>query len=455
MYKDLAMKNELGLKIVKSFSLDKIGLKFLNGQKIADKLSTLHGGADNKTRLYKEYLGKKIEYLLWGIVCIAIFLLIIWLMPHGEGELLGNVIARNGYDEVEKSVVLIAGSEGMETEIEILIEPRHYTKEQLNVMANEVFESLAMTVFTAVDETEEDFFVVKEHLRLPLKVETYPFSVTWESSNYNVIDSDGTIQADVSKEGEMVCITARLNCYEYSWEREYVLQVFPAKEEWKEIFSDEIEKTIEELDYITSEEETFVLPEEVDGHLVVYKEKTDNSYGILIVLGFVCLGFIWIFMDSRLTAELEERNNQLLVDYAKVVSKLSLYLSAGLSFRTAISRITKSADKNRFYTRELEVAVHELENGIAEHQVIENFAKRCQLPCYIKLSVLLNQNMKKGNSSLQKQLKEEVDKAFEDRKNLARKYAEEAGTKLLVPMVLMLVVVMVMIMYPAFVSFAV
>ena len=152
---------------------------------------------------------------------------------------------------------------------------------------------------------------------------------------------------------------------------------------------------------------------------------------------------------------MEERNNQLLVDYAKVVSKLSLYLSAGLSFRTAISRIIRSADKNRFYAKELEVAVHELDNGIAEHQVIENFAKRCKLPCYIKLSVLLNQNMRKGNNSLQKQLKEEVDKAFENRKNLARKCAEEAGTKLLVPMVIMLVVVMVMIMYPAFVSFTV
>ena len=82
-------------------------------------------------------------------------------------------------------------------------------------------------------------------------------------------------------------------------------------------------------------------------------------------------------------------------------------------------------------------------------------AERCKVPCYTKLAVLLNQNIRKGNNNLQKNLSEEMDKAFEERKNLARKYAEEAGTKLLLPMILILLVVIVMIMYPAFVSFTI
>lgn len=448
------MKNELGIKIVNLFSLDKVGLRFASGQKIADGLNTLHSGADNKNQLYKEYLGKKIVYMIRGIVCVVVLLLIVWLMPKEDGELKGSTIERNGYGESEKSVVLVAGSEGMETEIEILVEPKHYTKDQLDAMADEVFDRLAMTIFLVADKKEEEIYVVNKHLGLPLKVEGYPFSVEWESSDYNVIDNEGLIQDGVSKDGDIVSITAQLCCYEFSWEKEYVLQVFPVNRDWKEKFSDEIGKAIEELDYITSENETFQLPEEVDGHMVVYKEKEENPFGMLVVLGFVCLIFIWVSMDSNLSESLEQRNNQLLMDYAKLVSKLSLYLGAGLSFRTAISRILKGADTNRFYARELEIAVHELENGIAEHRVIDNFAKRCKLPCYIKLSVLLNQNMKKGNSNLLSQLKEEVDKAFADRKMLARKYGEEAGTKLLFPMILMLVVVMVMIMYPAFVSFA-
>ena len=173
------------------------------------------------------------------------------------------------------------------------------------------------------------------------------------------------------------------------------------------------------------------------------------------ILLLIILIFLWILPDNNLSAKIGERNRQLLTDYALLVNKLALYMGAGLSLRSAIIKIAQSADKTRFFAKELEIAVRELENGISEQRVIERFADRCGIPCYIKLSVLLNQNIRKGNNNLQKQLREEVKKAFEERKILAGKYAQEAGTKLLLPMVLMLIVVMIMIMYPAFVSFTI
>ena len=45
--------------------------------------------------------------------------------------------------------------------------------------------------------------------------------------------------------------------------------------------------------------------------------------------------------------------------------------------------------------------------------------------------------------------------AFEERKNMAKKYGEEAGTKMLFPMIVMLVVVMGIIMLPAVMAFSV
>ena len=50
-------------------------------------------------------------------------------------------------------------------------------------------------------------------------------------------------------------------------------------------------------------------------------------------------------------------------------------------------------------------------------------------------------------------LKIETQDAFEERKNQAKRYGEEAGTKLLIPMIMILLVVMVIIMYPALVNF--
>ena len=52
-------------------------------------------------------------------------------------------------------------------------------------------------------------------------------------------------------------------------------------------------------------------------------------------------------------------------------------------------------------------------------------------------------------------MEEEMRQAFEDRKSMARKLGEEAGTKLLLPMGMMLMIVMVIVIVPAFLSFGI
>ena len=62
-------------------------------------------------------------------------------------------------------------------------------------------------------------------------------------------------------------------------------------------------------------------------------------------------------------------------------------------------------------------------------------------------------HLKQGNSRLLAILSQEADSAQEDERNLARKAGEEAGTKLLFPMVLMLLVIMFLILAPAYMDF--
>ena len=63
--------------------------------------------------------------------------------------------------------------------------------------------------------------------------------------------------------------------------------------------------------------------------------------------------------------------------------------------------------------------------------------------------------MKRGTKGLAAFFEQEEAQALEERKNLAKKYGEEAGTKLLGPMMILLLVIMLMIMIPAFMSFMV
>ena len=98
---------------------------------------------------------------------------------------------------------------------------------------------------------------------------------------------------------------------------------------------------------------------------------------------------------------------------------------------------------------------YELDSGVSETVAYEHFGKRCRSIPYMKLSNLLVQNLRKGSNRIQDALRQEARTAFEDRKNMARKLGEEAGTKLLLPMMLMLGIVMVLIMIPAYFSFSV
>ena len=112
-----------------------------------------------------------------------------------------------------------------------------------------------------------------------------------------------------------------------------------------------------------------------------------------------------------------------------------------------------SSDLKNYAYEEMRIACQEMKSGIAETAAYERFGRRCGIPLYGKFSTLLTQNLRKGSTRLGPLLKEESRLAFEERKNTAKKAGEEAGTKLLLPMVMMLCVVMLMILLPAFITF--
>ena len=126
-------------------------------------------------------------------------------------------------------------------------------------------------------------------------------------------------------------------------------------------------------------------------------------------------------------------------------------------FRTIIREYedqTRKKDYRKPLVDELKVAMHAIELGMSEEQAYYRLGRRLGIPCYIKIMTLLEQNMKRGGRGLIDMFEQEEAVALEERKNLAKRYGEEAGTKLLGPMILLLLVVMLMIMVPALWSFA-
>lgn len=145
------------------------------------------------------------------------------------------------------------------------------------------------------------------------------------------------------------------------------------------------------------------------------------------------------------------------MDYADLLSKIVVLTGAGLTIRNAWERIVSDYEealkegrkKKRAAYEEMCQTCHQLQSGMTESEAYREFGRRCRLQPYLKLSGLLEQNRKTGTKNMKTLLQAEMADALEQRKNLARRLGEEAGTKLLMPLFLMLGIVMVMIMVPA------
>lgn len=164
-------------------------------------------------------------------------------------------------------------------------------------------------------------------------------------------------------------------------------------------------------------------------------------------------------MDSDLKKNCRKRSRQLLMDYGRFVNRLRLYLSAGLTLKNAFVRIMRELKKEKrgkekcYLQEEMQIACYRLENGVLEEKVYQDFGRRCDEMPYRRLCFLLAMHLKQGNHQLLLLLEKEADSAQEERRNMAKKLGEEAGTKLLFPMMLMLGIVMFLILIPAYFSF--
>jgi pilus assembly protein TadC len=122
--------------------------------------------------------------------------------------------------------------------------------------------------------------------------------------------------------------------------------------------------------------------------------------------------------------------------YPSFLARLTLLAQTGMPIRQIFARLSK--EKNGVVYEEVRRTFREMESGMTQTEALERFGKRTRLPQYKKCAALLAQNIRRGTGELITALGQE---------------AEEAQTKLLFPMLLMLSVVMILILVPAWLSF--
>lgn len=236
------------------------------------------------------------------------------------------------------------------------------------------------------------------------------------------------------------------------------MQVNPVIYTHREKLRRRLEELLRVQEEQTGTREAMLLPDSVDSRKIVWKEIVEDGSGYLFILALFAACMLYLGRERELERKLEQRKKQLLLDYPEVVNKLALYMGAGMTIRNAFARMgedyrRQQKERFRYVYEEILITCYELQSGRSEREAYDHFGKRCQVQAYRKLSTLLSQNIRKGSNDLLYMLRQEADQAFAERKNMARKLGEEAGTKLLLPMMMMLCIVMVIIMIPAYFSF--
>ena len=305
------------------------------------------------------------------------------------------------------------------------------------------------------EEAREILNQVKEEMEILIR----GVNMSWSTDTPEVLDWEGKIGENTAQHGTKVKLMCGLGLGGETEEWEKEVTVYP------ELISDDIRLQREVQRAVDAENSAFTekvkLPEKVNGTRVIFRSE-QSSTGVLICLFGTFLGLLILPLYREKEKEKDKKKKvQMQADYPDIVSRILLFLQAGLTVRSAVEKIAKDyintckryGYKRRTAYEELVETYGEMEGGLPEAQAYERLGNRCGLSEYKVLSVLLIQNLKKGNQGVLTLLERESAAAIEERKRKAKISGEQASAKLLGPMFMQLALVMALVMIPAFLSF--
>ena len=184
-----------------------------------------------------------------------------------------------------------------------------------------------------------------------------------------------------------------------------------------------------------------------------------GSMGLIIL--FITIGLL---IPLHNYMKLREKGDKCQIeaerDFPVIVHLLTLYMGAGLSFFSAVRRISNNYQRQKKQSKQKKYAFErimlmeqQMNNGISQKEACHNWGMQFRTDSYQKLSLILIQSFTKGAKEAAVLMETEEKEAFRKRVDRARKEGEEAATRLLFPMILLLSEVMLLVMYPALIRF--
>lgn len=399
----------------------------------------------NFTRLCEEYCSRILSNSL--LVFFGTLVLSVGLAVYTNRTKASIVLNRESYGGDETVTQLETEINGEKQMISVDVLPLTYDAESIE----EAFDKGFAYIDSVYLGTNENADHITEDLELIDSVDELGLRVSWEiEDESDIVDYRGEIIDHRLDEPVLVNLVATLSYEDFSASRNYPVKVAGREKNETEKAIETIQEALDMLQR-KSDTSSLVLPETVAGYHLQHTGTMRLPVLVFVLGGIFSILLVYKEYSDIRTKE-KKRNEELLMAYPSFVDLMSLYMGAGLTVKGSLSRAVVQSD-SPVLAEELNYTLNEIQSGIPETEGYYRLSNRLALPVYQKIFTLLSQNIKKGTRDILNLLAEEEAAALQLKKELAKRKGEEAGTKLLFPMILQLGIVMIIVIAPALLGF--
>ena len=384
-------------------------------------------------------------YRYTGVILASLTMLFVftfWFLSRNtESNTVKRPLAGDPPIEVEINTDDESSREG-ESNLLLKVYPVEYTEAQFR----ELSDTALVYVGTVLKGNNPSLDEVSEKLVFPESDETGTLSFKWIPDRFDVIGSSGDIYRDELVKNEKVEIVLEISDGIHIRQESFDVTVLSPH-----IYEDSTDPVLEELMQIEQQsrnDETVHFPGSVEGKSITINQSK-YLRNILIGLFLVPVMAVTLVYHriNKLKEKCDKRQSELKNEYYNFVSRLSLMLGSGASMKDAMRLAAKG---NRKLTEEVSFCINQINAGVSESKAYSEMAKRVSIPEYTRLAALISQNIEHGNSRVLMLMDQEVKNAMNIKREHLRRSGEIASEKLLLPTSLLLIVVIGLIMIPAF-----
>lgn len=306
-----------------------------------------------------------------------------------------------------------------------------------------------------------------EHISKPLNLTDHDpatgITVNWTSSDPELISEKGEVDLIGVKDHQEVVLQSEMTLDDVTEIEVYRLKLDPkaaSEDAYRRSMVFRLQETLRQSKADASP--VMTLPGELpDGIEVTWFTGKKNHTVLLVFVFLLAVTTVYFKRYDRANREIRAAEASLIRDLPEFINKLVLLLNAGLVVSTAFSKLTNDYEAHRstekqgnrkerryLYEELAEIQKRMVQSNTSLMKELTEFSKRSGVREMVRLAAVISDNWNKG-SALAEKLEGESELLWMARKKRAEEKGRLAETKLTLPLMILLIVLIMITIAPS------